>query len=281
MIPKEIQVKNKAVEKLFTTGYDVSPKMIEDLLHMEGIEEDLLRILQDAAARPRFYADLPLDGGRLAPVHAILLLRQMHSDHATRLVMELLQGDAYTMELLFGDTFMLEEMWPFITFSAKAHFRTYVDMLHKGDIDPFSKLAVSTGLAQAVFYEPGIAPKVETAFRELLELFIEKADDLQNDEAVFDGSDADSDIEFISNFALDVSDTGFESLRPLIEELIDLRIIDTDIVDEVDLDFKARKKEIHPILKVYETFRLENESEIEKATDSNEKIKKTKQADED
>jgi len=280
MIPKEIQVKNKAVEKLFTTGYNVSPKMIEDLLNMEGIEEDLLRILQDAASRPRFYADLPLDGGRLAPVHAILLLRQMHSDHATHLIMELLRGDAYTMELLFGDTFMLEEMWPFITFSAKKHFQTYVDMLYQGNIDPFSKLAVSSGLAQAVFYEPSVAKQVENAFRELLELFIENADALKNEEAVFEGSDADSDIEFVSNFALDVSDTGFESLRPLVEELLDLQIIDTDIVDEVDLDFKARKKEIHPILKVYETFRLENESEIEKATDSNEKIKKGKPTDE-
>lgn len=277
MIPQEIKLKNKEVAALFTTGYDVSPKMVEDLLQLEDIEADLLSILEDAIQRPRFYADLPLDGGRLAPIHAMLLLRQMQSAQATNLIIELLQGDPYTTELLFGENFMLDEMWPFITFSAQKQFKAYVDMLYQGNIDPFSKLAVGTGLAQSVFYLPNMAKQVEQAFRELLELFIEKAGDLQEGEAVFQESDADSDIEFISNFSLDISDTGFTSLRPLVEELIDLHVIDTEIVDEVDLDFKPRKREILPILKVYETYRVENETDIEKATDENQKIKKNRQ----
>ncbi len=111
-----MQFQNAIVEELFRKDFRISRDVLIEIKELGlAVEQDLLRIVDDAIAQPDHYTDdLEPNNGGFAPMHAILLLREIQSPKVCQRIMQMLQGDVIIIDKLFTEEFLVEEALTYI-----------------------------------------------------------------------------------------------------------------------------------------------------------------------
>lgn len=279
-----MQFQNAIVEELFRKDFRISRDVLIEIKELGlAVEQDLLRIVDDAIAQPDHYTDdLEPNNGGFAPMHAILLLREIQSPKVCQRIMQMLQGDVMIIDKLFTDEFLVEEAWTYICHLGHQEIGLCKDILFAGDADVYARTAISTGLAQMALHYPQYQQQVLDIFQKLLEYILseESLELLAEEEGIFgEEPDYEADIEFISNFACDLLDVDAQHLRKELDLLYENGLIDEDILEEVNAVFKRNPMKHRNIFEIYRDLEISENATlgIEEEDDEDEpKVKKMK-----
>jgi len=279
----KMQFQHSIVGELFKKDYRISRDILLEIKELGlEVEKDLLAIVDDAIKNPDYYSDeIEDDEGGFAPMHAILLLREIQSKQVAKRVIELLQGDVLEMDRLFSPDFLTEEVWTYLCHFGHQEIDSCEKILFEGNADVYARVAISTGLAQLANHYPEHREKVLQIFEKLLEHILseESMQTFDEEEGIFgDEPDIDADIEFISNFACDLLDLDFKEKRKELDTLFENGLIDEEILEESKAVFKRNKMTHKDILEIYRDMEIgENAELIEEEEDEDEpKVKKMK-----
>jgi DNA-binding transcriptional ArsR family regulator len=279
-----MQFQNAIVEELFRKDFRISRDVLIEIKELGlAVEQDLLRIVDDAIAQPDHYTDdLEPNNGGFAPMHAILLLREIQSPKVCQRIMQMLQGDVIIIDKLFTEEFLVEEAWTYICHLGHQEIGLCKDILFAGDADVYARTAISTGLAQMALHYPQYQQQVLDIFQKLLEYILseESLELLAEEEGIFgEEPDYEADIEFISNFACDLLDVDAQHLRKELDLLYENGLIDEDILEEVNAVFKRNPMKHRNIFDIYRDLEISENAilGVEEEEDEDEpKVKKMK-----
>lgn len=278
-----MQFQNSIVEELFKRDFRISRDV---LLEIKGlglaVEQDLLAIVDDAITQPDYYTeDLEPNNGGFAPMHAILLLREINSQKVCKRVMQILQGDIMIIDKLFGEDFLVEETWTYICHLGHQEISLCKEILFAGEADVYARTAISTGLAQMALHYPQYQEQILSIFQKLLDFILseESLALLSEEEGIFGQEpDYEADIEFISNFACDLLDLDAKHLRKELDLLFENGLIDEDILEEVNAVFKKNIMKHRNIFDIYIELEINEKAALGIKEDEEEepKVKKMK-----
>lgn len=279
----KMQFQHSIVGELFKKDFRISRDVLLDIkgLGLE-VEKDLLAIVDDAIQNPDYYSDeIEDDEGGFAPMHAILLLREIKSPQVVKRVIQMLQGDILEMDRLFTPDFLTEEVWTYICHLGHNEIDTCKAILFEGNADVYARVAISTGLAQTALHYPEHQEKIHRIFTKLLDFILseESLELLHEEEGIFgDEPDFEADIEFISNFACDLLDLDAKDKRKELDALFENGLIDEEILEESKAVFKKNVMTHRDIFQIYLDMEInENNELMEEGEEEDEpKVKKMK-----
>ncbi|KOY87493.1 hypothetical protein AD998_16335 [bacterium 336/3] len=279
----KMQFQHSIVGELFKKDYRISRDILLEIKDLGSeVEKDLLAIVDDAISNPDYYSDdIEDDEGGFAPMHAILLLREIKSKEVAKRVIQMLQGDVLQMDRVFYPDFLTEEVWTYICHLGHQEIDTCKKILFEGNADVYARVAISTGLAQLAVHYPEHREKVMQIFTKLLEFILsdESMEAFDEEEGSFgEDPDFEADIEFISNFACDLLDLDAKEKRKELDALFENGLIDEEILEESKAVFKKNQMSYKNILEIYMDMEIgENAELIEEDEDEDEpKVKKMK-----
>lgn len=279
-----MQFQNSIVEELFKKDFRISRDVLVAIKDLGmAVEQDLLSIVDDAIAQPDYYIeDLEPNNGGFAPMHAILLLREIGSQKVCKRIMQILQGDIMIIDKLFTEDFLVEEVWSYICHLGHQEIDLCKEILFTGDADVYARTAISTGLAQMALHYPQYREQVLDIFQKLLDYILseESLELLSDEEGIFGQEpDYEADIEFISNFACDLLDLDAQHLRKELDLLYENGLIDEDILEEKNAVFKRNPMKHRNIFDIYRDLEINENatSQVEEDEEEDEpKVKKMK-----
>ncbi|MDX1903827.1 MAG: DUF1186 domain-containing protein [Thermonemataceae bacterium] len=277
-----MQFQYPVVQELFKKDFRISREVISEIKALDlAVEADLLQIIDDALQNTDYYEELEASEGGFAPLHAILLLREIKSTKILPKILEMLRGDILEMDRLFSPDFLIEEVWSYIAHLGQNQLKDFKEILFEGNADVYARTAISTGLAQMALHHPKYAEKVFDVFDKLLDFILseESLEYLDNKEGIFgDEPDYDADIEFISNFACDLLDLDYTEKRKELEALFENGLIDEEILEESKAVFKRNQMKSRDIFEIYTDWEISEKTATEEDDDDEDepKIKKMK-----
>lgn len=281
-----MQFQNPVVEELFKKDFRISRDVLLEIKDLGlAVEKDLLAIVDDAIKQPNYYIDeLEPNNGGFAPMHAILLLREIRSPQVCKRIIELLQGDIMIIDKLFSEDFLVEEVWTYICHLGHQEIGKCKEILFAGDADVYARTAISTGLAQMALHYPEYEKQVLSIFEKLLEFILseESLELLAEEEGIFGKEpDYEADIEFISNFTCDLLDLDAKHLRKELDLLFENGLIDEEILEETKAVFKKNKMNHRSIFDIYMDMEINENAALDSKEDDEDedepKVKKMKE----
>lgn len=279
-----MQFQYSIVQELYSNDYRIAREVIQEIRQLgSAVEQDLLAILDDATQNADYYETLPPDEGRFAPLHAILLLREIRSNKVCKKILQMLQGDVWDIDRLFHPDFLTEEIWTYICHLGHQDLDTCKSILFEGNADVYARTAISTGLAQMALHYPEKREAVRKIYQKLLDFILaeESLEVLAEEEGVFgEEPDFEADVEFISNFACDLLDADFNEFQAELDSLFENGLIDEEILEEANAVFKKNPLSYKSIEEFYLEMEKAAQSALEEADeeeDDEPKIKKMKE----
>lgn len=280
-----MQFQNSIVEELFKKDFRISRDVLIEIKELGlAVEQDLLAIVDDAISQPDYYTeDLEPNNGGFAPMHAILLLREIGSQSVCKRIMQMLQGDIMVIDRLFTEEFLVEEVWSYICHLGHQEISLCKKILFEGEADVYARTAISTGLAQMALHYPQYEKQILGIFEKLIDFILseESLELLSEEEGIFGQEpDYEADIEFISNFACDLLDLDAVHLRKELDLLFDNGLIDEDILEEANAVFKKNVMKHRNIFDIYINLEINEKAAMgleDDDEDDEPKIKKMKE----
>ncbi|WP_448528771.1 DUF1186 domain-containing protein [Raineya sp.] len=279
-----MQFQYSIVQELYSNDYRIAREVIQEIRQLgSAVEQDLLAILDDATQNADYYETLPSDEGRFAPLHAILLLREIRSSKVCKKILQMLQGDVWDIDRLFHPDFLTEEIWTYICHLGHQDLDTCKSILFEGNADVYARTAISTGLAQMALHYPEKREAVRKIYQKLLDFVLaeESLEVLAEEEGIFgEEPDFEADVEFISNFACDLLDADFNEFQAELDSLFENGLIDEEILEEANAVFKKNPLSYKSIEEFYLEMEKAAQSALEEADeeeDDEPKIKKMKE----
>ncbi len=279
-----MQFQHSIVQELYKSDYRIAREVIREIRQLgSAVEQDLLAILDDATQNIDYYETLPPDKGGFAPLHAILLLREIRSTKVCRKILQMLQGDVLDIDRLFYPDFLTEEVWTYICHLGHQDLDTCKGMLFEGNADVYARIAISTGLAQMALHYPEKREIVRKIYQKLLEFILseESLEILAGAEGIFgEEPDFEADVEFISNFACDLLDADFREFQDELNSLFENGLIDEQILEETNAVFKKNLLSYKSIEELYLDMEKAAQSALQEADEKDDdepKVKKMKE----
>lgn len=279
-----MQFQYSIVQELYSNDYRIAREVVQEIRQLgSAVEQDLLAILDDATQNADYYETLPPDEGRFAPLHAILLLREIRSSKVCKKILQMIQTDAWDIDRLFHPDFLTEEIWTYICHLGHQDLDACKSILFEGNVDVYARTAISMGLAQMALHYPEKREAVRKIYQRLLDFILaeESLEILAEEEGIFgEEPNFEADIEFISNFACDLLDADFSEFQPELDSLFENGLIDEEILEETNAVFKKNPLSYKSIEEFYLEMEKSAKSALEEADeeeDDEPKIKKMKE----
>ncbi|MGD1843674.1 MAG: hypothetical protein ACFB0B_22695 [Thermonemataceae bacterium] len=273
-----LSFKNEAVYALYEGDYTIDPAILQEIITLgKAATDDLLKILEDASLNTRLYTEEYSEaGGGFAPRHALYLLRDINGEPKVfDYLLKFTQEDEATLDKLLGETFFVDEFWYYVCHYGQGYLSELEAMLYEMHLEV--KMAVSGGLAQMANYYPVHQKTIEQIFAKLIDYYLddEQMEQLREEEGIFDNSDYDDDVTFISVVTCDVLDANLAHLKRRIDELFEFDLIDTNVLEPELAIFQENKLVPDTIFELYEAMQTEEEEEMEEE-ENKPKVKKMK-----
>jgi hypothetical protein len=273
---------NPIIEKLFQNDFTIKTSILQDIIALgSSVSEDLLLVLKDALQEPEKYTeDFAPDEGGCAPLHALFLLREIREEGVFPVLMDFLKGDSLVLDELFSELFITTELASFISLFGKKHLSDLEGLLLDQETDGYVRMAVATGLAQMTLQSPDTREAVEKILKKMFDFILEEENiqRIKDLEAIFEGSEYEIDLEFISNLVADALQADMKRFQGQIEEIFEQDLVDAEIITPEDMRFRTHLQKISDIFALYqELIEMESEEEsLEEDEEDKPKIRKMK-----
>jgi predicted DNA-binding protein len=148
------------------------------------------------------------------------------------------------------------------------------------ETDGYVRMAVATGLAQMTLQSPDTREAVEKILKKMFDFILEEENiqRIKDLEAIFEGSEYEIDLEFISNLVADALQADMKRFQGQIEEIFEQDLVDAEIITPEDMRFRTHLQKISDIFALYqELIEMESEEEsLEEDEEDKPKIRKMK-----
>ncbi len=257
---------NPIIEKLFENDFTIKTSILQDIIALGSrASDDLLLILKDALQEAEKYTDdLAPDEGGCAPLHAVFLLREIRDEQLFPVLIDFLKGDSLVLDDLFSELFITTELASFISLFGQKHLPALQSLFLDQETDGYVRMAVATGLAQMSLQHPDTREAVEKIFKKMLDFVLEEENiqKIKDLEAIFEGSEYEIDLEFISNLVADMLQANMQRFQLQIEEIFDQDLVDAEIITPDDMRFRTQLQKVPDIFGLYqELIEIEREEE--------------------
>ena len=240
-----LSFQNPTVEKLYVNDFSIDQILLQEIISSSAnaiaTANDLLSIVADAFKNPAFYTrEGTIKSGGAAPFHAVMALHEQKNDAVMLPLIEFFKGDVLVLDDVFGVDFLTDNAWSFVCHLGKKYLKELEMLIFEGEVDIYVKLAITSGLAQMANSYPETRPEVLKIFSKLVKFYIsdESLDHLAEEEAIFEGSDFDADIEFLSDALRDILKINPQELSDDIDECFAQDIVDEAILGLEDVNYK-------------------------------------------
>lgn len=209
---------------LYTNDLNINPEKIEQLLQLdrEKFSEDLEKMLQDSVSRFNYFVEKTneegYDNSQLDfPMHALLLLAELENPRSLDEILALLKQDQDFNDFWFGD-FINQVMESALYHCGKNSTFKLFEFLKLPNVYNMNKGIVGEALVKINHDSEERREDLLTAYREILQLYIDNADD-----------ENFADTEAVGFLVSDLIDLNYHELLPEIKELFDLELVETFI----------------------------------------------------
>lgn len=279
-----LSFQNPTVEKLYVNDFSIDQILLQEIISSPATTPDLLSIVADAFKNPAFYTrEGTIKSGGAAPFHAVMALHEQKAEDVMITLIDFFKGDVLVLDDVFGVDFLTDEAWSFVCHLGKKYLKELESLIFEGEVDIYVKLAITSGLAQMANSYPEMRPEVLKIFSKLVKFYIsdESLDNFAEEEAIFENSDFDSDIEFLSDALRDILKINPQELSDDIDECFAQDIVDEAILGLEDVNYKNVVKKPLVLANIYKTL-MEKDADgedildLSSSEDEKPKIKKMK-----
>ncbi len=264
-----LSFQNPTVEKLYVNDFSIDQILLQEIISSSATTPDLLAIVADSFKNPAFYTrEGTIKSGGAAPFHAVMALHEQKADAVMPSLIDFFKGDVLVLDDVFGVDFLTDDAWSFVCHLGKKYLKELEMLIFEGEVDIYVKLAITSGLAQMANSYPETRPEVLKIFSKLVKFYIsdESLDHLAEEEPIFEGSDFDADIEFLSDALRDILKINPQELSDDIDECFAQDIVDEAILALEDVNYKNVPKKPLVLANIYKTL-LEKDADGEDILD--------------
>ncbi len=243
---------NSQIENLYIYGIRIPHEILAEILQLPRHEliSDLELVLQDAVVRYDYFREIEWkEEKNHFPLHAIFLLMELNATESLDKIFHFLGGDDDMLEFWIGDhiTMTIWQCFYKLGFHNTVRFKEF---LTKPYTNTYSKVSVSTALAQVALHNPEKKDEIENLYHEVLHYFAELTDP-----DIID----DIDTEFIALVICDIIDCRFSGLLPVIEKLYEQSYVALGVVGtyesvEKSINSMYRFDERREIFNIFELY---------------------------